>query len=305
MPGDLASMCVKYREKPDSVLYYDIVKECSRIGSRYLRSDFYVPPSPGLISYAPYDGTGMISIDRTVESFSARGRRLDNIISRKRIKEILKTHVAVLYDDSDQMTGVWQSRVLGEQVDEIMTPATLAKIAAITLIESVGRRADNTDVIVYGSDVLGPYNRHQVSYRDILGKNGSGLARLDLALARLLQKEWEMRKGTKYLIMLSGGLPYIGRNILLDDIEVQESVFVYLHRMLRLGVRALYIPFNTDERLLDTWVGGYTLKNFARKMARIGVAVSPVSDIAELPECLREGIKKMMASRHLISSVRR
>ncbi|HIH43564.1 MAG TPA: hypothetical protein HA257_00345, partial [Candidatus Methanoperedenaceae archaeon] len=150
-----------------------------------------------------------------------------------------------------------------------------------------------------------PYNRHQVSYKDILRKNGSGLARLDLALASLLQKEWELRKGKKYLIMLSGGLPYFGNNILLDDIEVQESVFVYLRRMLRLGVRALYIPFNTDRRLLDTWVGGYNLKNFAKKMSRIGVAVSPVSNFAELPECLHGGIKKMMASRQLISSIRR
>ncbi|HIH44708.1 MAG TPA: hypothetical protein HA257_06465, partial [Candidatus Methanoperedenaceae archaeon] len=62
---DLASMCVKYREEPDSVLYYNIIKECSRIGSRHLRANFYVPPSLGLISYVPYDGTGMISMDRT------------------------------------------------------------------------------------------------------------------------------------------------------------------------------------------------------------------------------------------------
>jgi hypothetical protein len=115
-----------------------------------------------------------------------------------------------------------------------------------------------------------------------------------MGLARLLQLEWEMRQGNRFLFILGGGLPYTGTNILIDDMEIQVNVLYYLNRMLRQGVMIAYITFFTNEDVLDERVDAFSQRGVAEKMKRVDVAVSEINDETSLPLGLRNGFRDMM-----------
>lgn len=292
--GDLATRCVAYMEHPHDLTFNALIRECSNIGHRYLSTNFYIPPSIGRTAYQAYQGTGTISMDRTTQEICTHGRRLDSIISRMHVKDKQRTNLAILIDTSAQMTAAWLGEKMEDEVQEKDAPLVLAKIAAISIIESIAREADEIDIITYGNETEGPFNQWQMPSKEILKIKGEGLSRLDNGLAKLLQLEWEMRPGDRYLFILGGGLPYTGTNILIDDMEVQVNVLYYLNRMVRQGVKAVYLPFFTKEGLLDERIGAFSPMGFAQKMKSNGVALSIIESESSLPLNLRNGFREMI-----------
>ncbi len=292
--GDLALRCVSYIDHPHDLTYNALIRECGSIGNSYLRINFYVPPSIGRTAYLPYDGKGTISIDRTIQEVCTHGRRLDSIITRAHVKDKQRTSLAILIDNSFQMTSDWQGDKLGQVVKPEKAPHILAKIAAVSILESLGRDVDEIDIITFDDDAQGPFNQWQLPPRELLKMKGGGLSRLDLGLAKLLQLEWEARPGDRILFILGGGLPFTGTNIVIDDIEVQVNVLYYLNRMLRQGVKATYIPFFTNDKLGDERVGGFSPRSLANKMRQLGVAVSEIDSESSLPIGLMNNFREMM-----------
>ena len=292
--GDLALRCVSYIDHPHDLTYNALVRECGSIGNSNLRINFYVPPSIGRTAYLPYDGKGTISIDRTVQEVCTHGRRLDSIITRAHVKDKQRTNLAILIDNSFQMTSDWQSNKLSQVVKPEKAPHILAKIAAVSILESLGRDVDEIDIITFDDDAQGPFNQWQLPHRELLKMKGGGLSRLDHGLAKLLQLEWEARPGDRILFILGGGLPFTGTNIVIDDIEVQVNVLYYLNRMLRQGVKATYIPFFTNDKLGDERVGGFSSRSLANKMRQLGVAVSEIDSESSLPMGLMNNFREMM-----------
>jgi len=209
------------------------------------------------------------------------------------IKDKHRNNLAIRIDNSAQMTAEWQSEKTDEKVKPEYAPLNLVKITAISILESIGREADGIDIVVYGDEADGPFNQWQFSYKQLLDMKGEGLCRLDMGLARLLQLEWEMRQGNRFLFILGGGLPYTGTNILIDDMEIQVNVLYYLNRMIRKGVRIAYIPFFTNEDVLDERVGAFSQRGVAQKLKRIGMAVSEIRNETSLPSGLN-GFRDMM-----------
>jgi hypothetical protein len=294
LDGELTVRCTSYMEHPHDLTFNSLVRECGNIGNIYLKTNFYIPPFIGRTAYQTYSGTGIISIDRTVQNICTHGRRLDSIVSRMHIKDKQRNNLAILIDNSAQMTAEWQSEKTDEEVKPEHAPQNLVKIAAISILESIGRKADEIDMVVYGDDADGPFNQWQLPYKQLLGLKGEGLCRLDIGLARLLQLEWEMRPGNRFLFILGGGLPYTGTNILIDDMEIQVNVLYYLNRMVRQGVKIAYIPFFTNEDVLDERVGAFSQRGLAEKMKRVDVAVSEIRNEKSLPLGLRNGLRDMI-----------
>jgi hypothetical protein len=294
LEGELTVRCTSYMEHPNSLTFNSLVRECGNIGNLYLKTNFYMQPLIGRTAYQPYNGTGIISIDRTVQNICIHGRRLDTIVSRMHVKDKQRNNLAILIDNSAQMTAEWQAEKTDEEVKPKYAPQNLVKIAAISILESIGREADEIDIVVYGDEADGPFNQWQLPYKQLLGLKGKGLCRLDMGLARLLQLEWEMRPGNRFLFILGGGLPYTGTNILIDDMEIQVNVLYYLSRMLRQGVKIAYIPFFTNEDVLDERVGAFSQRGLAETMKRVGVAVSEINNETSLPLGLRNGFRDMM-----------
>jgi hypothetical protein len=292
--SELTTLCTSYIEDLDDVAYKTLVRECADIGKHNLRFNFYNPPSLGLPDYIPYEGGGTINIDRTIREIGTHGRRLESIIARTHMKQKQKTNLAILIDNSAQMTANWISEKLENEINSEDSPQILIKLAAISILESLGKKADVLDIIIFGEDVEGPFNQSQLSYKELLQKTGSGPARLDMGLAKLFQLEWEMRPGSRLLFILGGGLPYIGENILIDDIEIQINVLYYLDRMMRQGVKVVYIPFFTKEGYLDQHVGAFSPRGFAEKIQQIGVTVTEINNEASLPIGLRNSLINMM-----------
>lgn len=292
--GELTARCVRYMEQPHDLIYNSLLRECGNIGNRHLNANFYIPPAIGRTAYVTFEGSGSISIDRTIQEVCTNGRRLDSIRARTHVKDKLMTSLAVLIDNSAQMTAEWMSKKLEYTVKPEEAPQVLAKLATISIMESLGRYADYIDIVIFGDDADGPFNKWQFTHKHLLKLKGKGLSRLDLGLAKLLQIEWEMRPGNRYLFILGGGLPSTGTNILLDDMEVQVNVFYYLQRMIRQGVKAAYIPFFTREDLLDERIGAFSARGFAEKMKQIGVSVAQIDSEPSLPAGLRKGFRNMM-----------
>jgi len=298
LPDGLASMCIEYSSDPHNTELYDkAVSMCSEIAYLYLKTDYYVPPTVGRLVYRPYTGEGHIHVNRTIQEFCTRGRRTDAIITRKRVKDIRRKHFALIIDGSTVTTAAGLGHRIGEHVDETNAPEVLAKIAAVSILESARKTSDFIDIVPYGKDVGGPYNEQQHPYREILLRKGAGINRLDLALARLLQVQWEKRVGVRHLVILTGGLPETGRMNLLDDIEVQETAIQYLDHLQKRGVRILYIPVLTDERFANLRVGSHSPRSFAEKLARIGIPTAELNDVQTLPDVLRNGFKQMLSCR--------
>jgi hypothetical protein len=294
LEGELTVRCTSYMEHPNSLTFNSLVRECGNIGNLYLKTNFYMQPLIGRTAYQPYNGTGIISIDHTVQNICIHGRRFDTIVSRMHVKDKQRNNLAILIDNSAQMTAEWQAEKTDEEVKPKYAPQNLVKIAAISILESIGREADEIDIVVYGDEADGPFNQWQLPYKQLLGLKGKGLCRLDMGLARLLQLEWEMRPGNRFLFILGGGLPYTGTNILIDDMEIQVNVLYYLSRMLRQGVKIAYIPFFTNEDVLDERVGAFSQRGLAETMKRVGVVVSEINNETSLPLGLRNGFRDMM-----------
>ena len=298
----LLSMCYEYPSDPyNTELYDNIISICSELAYKYLRTDFYVPPPIGRMAYRKYGDGGDIHINRTIQEICSKGRNMDAIISRQRVKDVRLDNFAFVIDRSDTITAPGIGHNNDPNIEDSKNPDILEKIATISVMESIKKTSDIIDIITYGDNVKGPFNEQQYTYRDILLDSNEGANRLDLALARLLQLQWDRRPGVKHLIILTGGMPETGRMNLLDDIEMQETVLQYLDHMQKRGVRILYIPIITNEDFANKRVGSHSPRSFAQKIENLGISTVELKDLQFLPYTLRDGFKQMLSCRMHVS----
>ncbi len=288
--ADTASYCAQFPKNKSPVVYQRIIENCRDIGRDALKRDYYVPPTFKEMAYRQYDGTGILAINRTQQEFCTRGRRMDAIIGRARVRSTPDLHLAILFDNSDMMTAWARSAMLGHEIPIERAPLTLAKIATIALFEEI-RDAQTRLLIAFGSSV-DMYNN--LDYRRLLATDGSGCCRLDLALSELLRMSWDVRRGERQLIILTSMPPDTGTGVLLDEIGVQEASLTYMQRMVKNGVRILYLPIFTQMELVDTKIGVCTSRNFAQRIHKLGIAVSLIGRSDTFVRAMRVGIKQML-----------
>jgi hypothetical protein len=288
--SDTASYCAQFLNSKSPGVYGRIIENCRDIGRDALKRDYYVPPTLKKMTYRKYDGTGILAINRTQQEFCSRGRQMEAVIGKKHVISTPDLHLAVLVDNSDQMTAWARSVMLGRKIPEERAPLTLAKITAIALFEEI-RDTQTRSLITFGSDV-DTYDG--IDYRRLLAENGSGCCRLDLALAELLSMGWDLRKGERQLIILTSMPPDTGTGVLLDEIGVQEASLIYMRRMTKNGVRILYLPIFTQMELVDTKIGVCSSRNFAQRIHKLGIAVSLIGRSDTLVHAMRVGIKQMI-----------
>ena len=290
--SDTAAYCVQFMQKSNLRTYQKIIDNCRNIGTDALKRDYYVPPTSERMAYQQYDGTGKISISRTQAEFCTRGRWMDTVVGRGRIRSTPALHLAIIVDNSDSMTAWSRSGILKEDLPEERAPLVFAKIAAIALLDGL-TVAETKTLITFGSEID---FYESVDYKRLLRANGSGCGRLDLALAELLRVRWDLRSGERQLIILSSMPPETGTGILLEDIGVQEMSLIYMRRMVRDGVRILYLPIATQMELVDTMIGAYTSRSFAQRVLSLGIAVSVLGRADMFIPALRGGVKQMLQS---------
>ena len=290
--SDTASYCAQFLNSKSPGVYGRIIENCRDIGRDALKRDYYVPPTLKKMTYRKYDGTGILAINRTQQEFCSRGRQMEAVIGKKHVISTPDLHLAVLVDNSDQMTAWARSVMLGQEIPEECAPLTLAKIATIALFEQI-RDAQTRSLIAFGSGV-DTYD--SIDYRRLLAENGSGCCRLDLALSELLRMRWDLRRGERQLIILTSMPPDTGTGILLDEIGVQEASLIYMRRMTRNGVRILYLPIFTQMELVDTKIGVCSSRNFVKRIHKLGIAVSLIGRSDTFVQAMRVGIKQMLRS---------
>lgn len=286
--------CAQFLEKRKPRIYRTIIDNCRNIGGDLLKKDYYIPPSLERMKYQPYGGAGIIAVNRTQQEFCTRGRRMDAVIGRSKVRSKPALHLAVMLDNSDRMTAWARTRMIGREVPGKDAPSAFAKIAAIALLEEICD-AETRSLITFGSDVSANIDIHgDIDYEALLAADGAGCCRLDLALASLLRMRWDIRNGERQLIILTGMPPETGTGVLLDDIGVQETSLQYMRRMVRKGVRILYLPILPQTGLIDTRIGAYTSRTFAQRVHELRIAVSVIGRADTFVHALRGGIKQML-----------
>jgi hypothetical protein len=294
---DTLAYCAQFLEKHNPRIYRRIIDNCRNIGGDVLKRDYYIPPSLKQMAYQPYRGAGVITVNRTQQEFCTRGRQMGAVIGRSRARSKPALHLAVVLDNSDRMTAGAQSEMLGREVSCKDAPSAFAKIAAIALLEAT-RNAKTRSLITFGADTCADINiPGDIDYGALLAADGAGCCRLDLALASLLRRRWDLRNGERQLIILTGMPPETGTGVLLDDIGVQETSLLYMRRMVREGVQILYLPILPQMGLIDTRIGAYTSRTFAQRIHELRIAVSVIGRADTFVPALCGGIKQMLRQR--------
>lgn len=268
----------KHLKDPLNRMYkQQFVDFCKRIAKVSLRSDYFVPPTVNKMVYLPYEGGGILSVNKTLVEFCNTGRNMNSIIAKTRLKSFKSLNVAILFDNTIGK---------GDQLSEI-----LSKIMVISFLEGVKGGADVVDVVPFDCDAYGPYNLNQYKYEDIMtGKPSDKWCALDLALAKLLQMGWDQRKGEKHIIILTRGPPVSGRDDLLDDIYSQEISLKYLQRLVQRGAKVLYIPFFAQK----DQIGAFSASSFAQHIEHMGMTASGVEGEGMLMGAMYNGVKNML-----------
>ncbi|MCK5660388.1 MAG: hypothetical protein KAH86_03445 [Methanosarcinales archaeon] len=275
---DAIEVYQQHLKDPLNILYRErFVEICKHIAITSLHSDYFVPPTVNQMAYVPYEGGGILSINKTMMEFCNTGRSMNSIIAKTRLRSFKNLNVAILLDNT---TGH------DNQLSEI-----LSKIMVISFLEGVRGNADAIDVIPFDCEAYGPYNLHQYKYDNVMtGKPSDKWCGLDLALAKLLQIGWDEREGEKHIIILTRGPPVSGRNNLLEDIYAQEMTLKYIQRLVKKRVKVLYIPFFAE----GDRIGAYSAQSFADHIQHMGLTASEVTDESMLMDAMYNGVKNML-----------
>ena len=288
----------RVEEKQSDLEYGSLVSFCKELGRELARATKFTPPSRAVMRNESFNGCGMINVSRTISAFCTRGKRTDQIISRRRVKAERKTNLAVLFDNSNSMTSWWVGDFLGiPSVLGRQTPSVIAKIATIALCETFGSINDERDIMVFGSSVSAIGKREAASkYKKLLECNGEGGSRQDLALKELSKTRWHNRGGLKFLVVLTDGLPESGLEDDAQDSRIQESVVRQVEQFADSGVRIAYVPILLQKRIYTKKAGKFTAQEFADRLEKInGVVVSRIKKLEDLPVRLFEATKQALA----------
>lgn len=286
----IRAACAKSMARPSDIRAYDtLVTGCRSIGRNLLRFYHIIPPTSERMVYQTYDGGGIISFSKTIAEFCNRGKSLDGMITYRRVRDVKKVRLAILYDDSNSMTAWWRNQALQQNLDESEAPQTYAKVACLSLMEGLGRDLE-INFWKFGSDISGPFNLSSNMYKEIIRSNGSGGTRLDLALQSVIDTGWYRRPGVKIAIVLTDGIPEIGRSVYAEDVIVNVKTLDLIKKLLQNKVHVLYLQLLTDESRKYKKSGGYTLVEFGHDVQRMGCEYVTVNNKESLMESLFEGL---------------
>ncbi|BAI61098.1 conserved hypothetical protein [Methanocella paludicola SANAE] len=286
--------CARCMADPSSVESYDRLMDGSRlIGRNFLRLYSIVPSMSTRMVYSGYSGGGIISFDRTIASFGEKGKTLDGVVARYRLKDVKKLNLALLYDDSNSMTAWWRSKNIGATINEAQAPQSYAKIACLALMEGLGKAAD-ISLWTFGSRAEGPYNANAGMYRQLISRNGSGGTRLDLALQSMIDLGWHRKRGTNVAVILTDGVPEVGRSVYAEDVLVNMKALELIRNIQSNKVKLLYIQLHTDDSRKFKKSGGYTVAEFGGVIEKMGGLVMNVDAANKVSDSLFKGLQQIL-----------
>jgi hypothetical protein len=286
--------CAKCQADPGDARAFDnLITGCRSMGRSFLRLYNIVPPTMERMIYHSYDGTGIINFNKSISEFCNKGKSLDGMIARERRRDVRKVRFAVIYDDSNSMTAWWRNATLAEKGEEADSPQTYAKVACLSLMEGLGREAE-VSLWKYGSDVHGPFNMTTNMYREIIASNGSGGSRLDLALQSVIDNGWGQKSGAKIMIILTDGLPEIGRSIYAEDVLAAAATLESIQKLIHHKTHVLYLQLTTDESRKYRKIGGYTMVEFGAEIQRLGCTFMKVGSREKIEVSLFKGLNATM-----------
>jgi hypothetical protein len=214
------------------------------------------------------------------------------MLTYRRIRDVKKVRLAILYDDSNSMTSWWRKQAMQQDIEEADAPQTYAKTACLSLMEGLGRDME-INFWKFGSEARGPFNLSSNMYKEIITSNGSGGTRLDLALQSVIDNGWYRRPGVKIAIVLTDGIPEVGRSVYAEDVIVNVRSLDLIKKLLQNKVHVLYLQLLTDESRKYKKSGGYTLLEFGNDVQRMGCEYMTVNNKESLMECLFQGLNKV------------
>jgi|AGTN01.1.fsa_nt_gi hypothetical protein len=286
--------CAKCMADPgDACAYDDLLTGCRSIGRSFLRLYNIVPPTMERMVYHSYQGTGIINFNKSIAEFCNRGKSLEGMIARERRRDVRLVRFAIVYDDSNSMTAWWRKTTMADAIPENDSPQTYAKVACLSLMEGLGRDAE-ISFWKYGSEAVGPFNMNTNMYREIIASNGSGGSRLDLALQSVLDNGWSKKPGAKVMIILTDGLPEIGRNIYAEDVNASVATLDMIRKLIHHKTRVLYLQLTTDESRKYRKIGGYTMVEFGEEIQRLGCTFLKVGTKDKIEASLFKGLNAAM-----------
>jgi hypothetical protein len=290
----IRTACAKCMADPADVhAYDDLITGCRSMGRSFLRLYNIVPPTMERMIYHSYQGTGIINFNRSISEFCNKGKSLEGMIARERRRDVRKVRFAVVYDDSNSMTAWWRKMTMAEAIGENDSPQTYAKVACLSLMEGLGRDAE-INLWTYGTDAQGPYNLTTNMYRQIIASNGSGGSRLDLALQSVLDNGWDKKAGAKIMIILTDGLPEIGRSIYAEDVIATVATLDMIRTLIHHKTHVLYLQLTTDESRKHRKIGGYTMVEFGEEIERLGCTFLKVGSKDKIEASLFKGLNATM-----------
>jgi hypothetical protein len=286
--------CATCMDDPGDVRAYDdLLTGCRSIGRNFLRLYNIVPPTMSRMVYHSYQGTGIINFNKSIAEFCNKGKSLDGMISRERRRDVKKVRFAVLYDDSNSMTSWWRNQTMSETITEADSPQTYAKVACISLMEGLGRDTEIT-MWKFGSEAKGPYNLTTNMYRELIASNGSGGSRLDLALKSMLDSGWDKRSGAKIVVVITDGIPEIGRSVYAEDVIATVNTLDMLKQLVHHKAHVLYLQLTTDESRKYRKIGGYTMVEFGKEVERLGCVYKSVRTKEKIEASMFKGLNSVM-----------
>ncbi|HMK45151.1 MAG TPA: VWA domain-containing protein [Methanocella sp.] len=282
--------CAKMLVDPSNARSYDmLLTGCRSIGRNLIRFYHIIPPTSERMVYKTYDGSGMISFDRTIAECCKNGKTIESMITYHRVRDVKKVRLAILYDDSNSMTAWWRKQAQMQDIDESEAPQTYAKIACLSMMEGLGKDID-INFWKFGSQSHGPFNMSSNMYREIIRCNGSGGTRLDLALESLIEHKWYHRPGMKIVMILTDGIPEAGHSAYSEDVLINMKTLGLIKNLMRNKIHVIYIQMLTDESRKFKKSGGYTLLEFGNEIQQMGCEYITVNSKASLMRTLFEGL---------------
>lgn len=282
--------CANVMANPQDVTSTDtLMRGCRSIGRNLIRFYHIIPPTSERMIHTPYDGSGQISFSKTMSEFSRKGKTLEGMITYKRVRDVKRVRLGIIYDDSNSMTAWWRKQTMSISLEEADSPQSYAKVACLSLMEGLGKDME-VSYWKFGSVVKGPFNLTNNVYREILSSNGSGGTRLDLALESMIESNWDRRPGVKIAIVLTDGIPEIGRSVYDEDMIVNVRSMDLIKKLISRKVHVLYLQLLTDESRRFKKSGGYTMVEFGNEIQKLGCEFMNVNTKESLMESLFIGL---------------